>query len=103
MLKIKAQKEQSKPKESTHKEIMKFYLLLFTFIIEEETRKTKYLIKKSKSCVFKKINKTLVNLIKDKEESTYNKKKKNEKGEITIETQGILKNHKTLLCRPLCK
>ena len=81
-------KEQTKPKVSRRKEIVKFR----AEINEVEMKKTIAKINKTKSWFFEKINKIdklLARLIKKKMERTLTKKMKNGKGEVTTDTTEI--------------
>ena len=80
--------EQTKPKVSRRKEIIK----IRSEINEIETKKTIAKINKSKSWFFEKINKIdkpLARLIKQKRERTQINKIRNEKGEVTTDTAEI--------------
>ena len=80
--------EQTKPKVSRRKEIIK----IRAEINEIETKKTIANINKTKSCFFEKINKIdkpLARLIKKKREKTQIHKIRNEKGEVTTDTAEI--------------
>ena len=80
--------EQTKPKVSRRKEIIK----IRAEINEIETKKTIAKIKKTKSWFFERINKIdkpLARLIKKKRESTQINKIRNEKGESTTDTTEI--------------
>ena len=88
-------KEQTKPKFSRRKEIIK----IRAEINEIETKKTIAKINKSKSWFFEKvhkIDKPLARLIKKKRERTQISKIRNEKGEVTTDTteiQSILRDY----------
>ena len=94
-LKELEEKEQTKPKVSRRKEIIK----VRGEINEIETTKTIAKINKTKSWFFEKINKIdkpLARLIKKKREKTQINKIKNEKGEVTTDTaeiQSILRDY----------
>ena len=94
-LKQLEKEEQTKPKVSRRKEIIKIRVE----INEIETKKTIAKINKTKSWFFKKINKidkSLARLIKKKKERTQVNKIKNEKGEVTTDTaeiQSILRDY----------
>ena len=80
--------EQTKPKVSRRKEIIK----IRAEINEIETKKTIAKINESKSWFFEKINKIdqpLARLIKRKRERTQVNKMRNEKGEVTTDTAEI--------------
>ena len=80
--------EQTKPKVSRRKEIIK----IRAEINEIETKKTIPKINKTKSWLFEKINKIdkpLARLIKKKRERTQINKVRNEKGEVTTDTAEI--------------
>ena len=84
-LKQLEKKEQTKPKVSRRKEIIK----LRAEINERETKKTRAKINKTKSWFFEKINKidkSLPRLIKKKREKTQINRIRNEKGEVTTAT-----------------
>ena len=87
--------EQTKPKVSRRKEIIK----IRAEINEIETKKTIAKINKTKSWFFEKINKidkALPRLIKKKRERTQINKIRNEKGEVTTDTaeiQSILRDY----------
>ena len=89
------EKEQTKPKVSRRKEIIK----IRSEINEIETKKTIAKINKTKSWFFEKINtldKSLARLIKKKRERTQINKFRNEKGEVTTDTaeiQSILRDY----------
>ena len=87
-LKQLEKEEQTKPKVSRRKEIIK----LRAEINEIETKKTIAQINKTKSWFFEKINKIdkpLARLIKKKRERTQINKIRNEKGEVTTDTAEI--------------
>ena len=92
-LKELEKREQTKPKVSRRKEIIK----IRAEINEIETKKTIAKINKTKSWFFEKIDKILkplARLIKKKKERTQINKIRNEKGEVTTdsaEIQGILR------------
>ena len=94
-LKDLEKEEQTKPKVSRRKEIIK----IRAEINEIETKKTIAKINKTKSWFFEKINKTdkpLASLIKKKRERTQINKIRNEKGEVTKDTaeiQSILRDY----------
>ena len=94
-LKELEKEEQTKPKVSRRKEIIK----IRAEINEIETKKTIAKINKTKSWFFEKINKIdklLARLIKKKRERTQINKIRNEKGEVTIDTteiQSILRDY----------
>ena len=94
-LKAPEKEEQTKPKVSRRKEIIK----IRAEINEIETKKTIAKINKTKSWFFHKINKVdkpLARLIKEKRERTQINKIRNEKGEITTDTaeiQSILRDY----------
>ena len=94
-LKQLEKEEQSKPKVSRRKEVIK----IRAEINEIETKKTIAKINKIKSCFFEKINKIdkpLARLIKKKRERTQINKIKNEKGEVTTdntEIQSIIRDY----------
>ena len=82
------EKEQTKPKVSTRKEIIN----IRAEINEIEIKKTIAKINKTKSYFFEKINKIdkpLARLIKEKRERTQINKIRNEKGEVTTDTAEI--------------
>ena len=87
--------EQTKPKVSRRKEIIK----IRAEINEIETKKTRAKINKTKDWFFKKIKKIykhLARLIKKKRERTQINKIRNEKGEVTTDTteiQSILRDY----------
>ena len=84
-LKELEKEEQTKPKVSRRKEIIK----IRAEINEIETKKTITQINKTKSWFFAKINiieKPLARLIKKKREGTQINKIRNEKGEVTTDT-----------------
>ena len=89
------EKEQTKPKVSRRKEIIK----IRAEINEIETKKTIAKINEAKSWFFEKINKIdkpLARLIKKKGERTQINKIRNEKGEVTTDTaeiQSILRDY----------
>ena len=98
-LKELEKEEQTKPKVSRRKDIIK----VRAETNEIETKKTIVKINKTKSCFFEKINqigKPLARFIKKKREKTQINKIRNETGEITMdttETQNITKdNYKQL-------
>ena len=86
--------EQTKPKVSQRKEVIK----IRAEINEIEMKKTKSKINEAKTCFFKKINKIdkpLARLIKKKREKTQIDSIRNEKGEVTTdnaEIQRIMRN-----------
>ena len=87
-LKELEKEEQTKPKVSRRKEIIK----IRAEINEIETRKTVAKINKTKSWFFEKINKIdkpLARLINKKRERTQINKIRNEKGEVTTDTAEI--------------
>ena len=87
-LKVLEKDEQTKPKVSRRKEIIK----IGAEINEIETKKTIAKINKTKSWLFEKINKidkTLARLIKEKRERTQINKIRNEKVEVTTDTTEI--------------
>ena len=94
-LKELEKEEQTKPKVSRRKEIIK----IISEINEIETKRTIAKIKKTKSWFFEKINnidKPLARLIKKKRERTQVNTIRNEKGEITADTaeiQSILRDY----------
>ena len=94
-LKELEKEEQTKPKVSRRKEIIK----IRAEINETETQKTIAKINKTKSWCFEKINKIdkpLARLIKKKRERTQINKMRNEKGEVTTDTaeiQSILRDY----------
>ena len=94
-LKEQEKEEQTKPKVSRRKEIIK----IRSEINEIETNKTIAKVNKTKSCFFEKINKIdkpLARLIKKKRERTQINKIRHEKGEVTTDTaeiQSILRDY----------
>ena len=94
------EKEQTKPKVSRRKEIIK----IRAEINEIETKKTIAKINKTKSRFFEKrnkIDKPLARLIKKKRKRTQINKIRNEKGEVTTDTaeiQSILRDSYKQLC-----
>ena len=87
-LKELEKEEQTKPKVSRRKEIIK----IRAEIKEIETRKTTAKINKTKSWFFEKINiidKPLARRVKKKRERTQTNKIRNEKGEVTADTAEI--------------
>ena len=87
-LKALEKEEQTKPKVSRRKEIIK----IRTEINKIERKKTIPKINKTKSWFFEKINKidkSLTRLIKKKRERTQTNKIRNEKGEVTMDTAEI--------------
>ena len=94
-LKELEKEEQTKPKVSKRKEIIK----IRAQINEIETKKTRAKINKTKGWSFEKINKIdkpLARLIKKKRERTQINKIRNEKGEVTTDTaeiQSILRDY----------
>ena len=94
-LKELGKEEQTKPKVSRRKEIIK----IRAEINEIETKKTVAKINKSKSWFFEKMNKIdkpLARLIKKKRERTQINKIRNEKGAVTTDTaeiQNILRDY----------
>ena len=87
-LKELEKEEQTKPKVSRRKEIIK----IRAEISETETKKTIAKINKTKSWFLEKINKVdkpLARLIKKKRERTQINKIRNEKGEVTTDTSEI--------------
>ena len=94
-LKEPEKEEQTKPKVSRKKEIIK----IRAEINEIETKKTTAKLNKTKHWFFKKINKIdkpLARLIKKKGEKTQINKIRNEKGEVTTDTteiQSILRDY----------
>ena len=87
-LKQLEKEEQTKPKASRRKEIIK----IRSEINEIETKKTTAKINETKSWFFEKINKIdkpLARLIKKKRERTQINKIRNEKGEVTTDTTEI--------------
>ena len=94
-LKELEKEEQTKPKVSRRKEVIK----IRAEINEIETKKTIANINKTKSWFFEKINKIdkpLARLIKKKRERTEINKIRNEKGEVTTDTaeiQSILRDY----------
>ena len=103
-LKELEKEEQTKPKVSRRKEIIK----IRAEINEIETKKTIAMINKTKSWFFEKINKIdqpLARLIKKKRERTQINKIRNEKGEVitdTAEIQSILRdNYKQLYAKEM--
>ena len=100
-LKELEKEEQTKPKVSRRKEIIK----IRAEINEIETKKTVIKINKTKSLFFEKINKIdkpLVRLIKKKRERTKIIKIRNEKGEVTTDPRNT-KHPKRLLQATLCQ
>ena len=94
--------EQTTPKVSTRKEIIK----IRAEINEIETEKTVAKISKTKSWFLEKINKIdkpLARLIKKKREGTQINKIRNEKGKVTMDTAEITKHRKRLLQATLCQ
>ena len=82
------EKEQTKPKVSRRKEIIK----VRAEINEIKTKKTMVMINKTKSWFVEKINKIdkpLARLIKKKREKTQINRSRNEKGEVTTDTAEI--------------
>ena len=101
-LKEPEKEEQTKPKVSRRKEIIK----IIAEINEIETEKAIAKIIKTKSWFFQKINKIdkpLGRLIKKKRERTQINKIRNEKGEVTTDTTEIQKHPKRLLQAILCQ
>ena len=95
-LKELEKEEQTKPKVSRRKEIIK----IRAEINEKETKKIVVKINKTRSWFFekikKKIDKPLARLIKKKRERTQINKIRNEKGEVTMDTteiQSILRDY----------
>ena len=94
-LKQLEKEEQTKPKISRRKDIIK----ITAEISEIETKKTIAKINKTKSWFFEKVNKIdkpLARLIKKKRERTQINKIRNEKGEVTTDTteiQSILRDY----------
>ena len=87
-LKELEKEEQTKPKVSTRKEIIK----IRAKINEIESKKTIAKINKTKSWFFEqisKIDKLLARLIKKKRKRTQINKIRNEKGEVTMDTAEI--------------
>ena len=85
-LKQLEREEQTKPKVSRRKEIIKIRAEVKETEIKETTEK----INETKSWLFEKINKIdkpLARLIKQKRERTQINKVRNEKGEVTMDTQ----------------
>ena len=106
-LKQLEKEEQTKPKVSRRKEIIK----IRAERNEIDTKKIIAKINKTKSWFFEKINKTdqpLARLIKKKRERTQINKTRNEKGEVTMDTaeiQSILRDWDLVLkafCVPFC-
>ena len=93
------QKEVNKSKRSRQQEIIE----LRDEINQIETKRTIQRIK-TKSWFFEKINKIdkpLARLTRGHRESFQINKIRKEKGDITTETKGILKNHHILLQKPI--
>ena len=103
-LKKLEKEEQTKPKVSKRKKIIK----IRAEINEIETKKTIAKINKSKSWFFEKINKIdkpLARLIKKKTERTQINKIRNEKGDVTTDTteiQSIIRDYYKQ-CQYLCQ
>ena len=88
--------EQAKPKVSRRKEIIKVREEISKIEIQKTIEKTN----KTKSWFFEKVNKIdkpLARLTKKRRERTQINKIRNEKGEITIDTAEIQKNHTGIL------
>ena len=100
-LKELEKEEQTKPKVSRRKEIIK----IRAEINEIETKETIAKINKTKSWFFEKINKIdkpLARLIKKKREKTQINRNRNEKGEVTTDTaeiQRIMRDYHKQLCQ----
>ena len=87
-LKQSEKEEQKNPKASRRKEIIK----IRSEINEKEMKETIAKINKTKNCFFEKINKIdkpLARLIKKKREKTQINRIRNEKGEVTTDTEEI--------------
>ena len=96
-LKELEKEEQTKPKVSRRKEIIK----IRAEINEIETKKTIAKIKKTNSWFFEKIikiDKPLARLIKKKRERTQINKIRNEKKEVATEIQSMLRDYYKQLC-----
>jgi len=99
-LKALEQKEINKPMRSRRQEIIK----LRAEINQVKTKRTMQRINKSRSWFFEKINeidKPLARLTRRHRECTQIKKIRNEKGDITTESEEIKKNHEILLQKPI--
>jgi hypothetical protein len=99
-LKALEQKEANTPKRSRQQEIIK----LRAEINQGETNRGIQRINKIRSWFFKKINKIdkpLARLSRGHTASIQINKIRNEKGDITMETKKILKNHQILLQKPI--
>ena len=94
--------EQTKPKVSRRKEIIK----ITEEINKIENPKTIEEINKTKSWFFEKVNKIdkpLARLTKKRREKTQINQIRNEKGEITMDTTEIQKNHERILLTIVCQ
>jgi hypothetical protein len=99
-LKALEQKEANTPKRSRRHKIIK----LRAKINQVETKRTIQRINKTRSWFFEKINKIdkpLTRLTRGHRGSIQINKIRNEKGDITTETEEILKNHQILLQKPI--
>ena len=100
-LKELEKEEQTKPKVSRRKEIIK----IRAEINEIETKKTRAKIDKIKSWFFEKINKIgkpLARLIKKKREKTQINRIRNKRGEVTTDSRNT-KDHERLLQATICQ
>ena len=87
--------EQTKPKVTRRKEIIK----IKEEINKIEIQKTMEEINKTKSCFFEKVNKIdqpLATLTKKRREKAQISKIRNEKGEVTMDTTEIQRNHERI-------
>ena len=99
-LKALEQKEANRPKRSRRQEIIK----LMAEINQVETRRSIQRINQTRSWLFEKINKIskpLARLTGGHRDSIQINKIRNEKGDITTETEEIQKNHQILLQKPI--
>ena len=99
-MKSRSQKEANTPKKSRRQEIIKRR----AEINQVETKRTRQRINKSSSWFFERINKTdepLARLTREHRDSIQIYKIRNEKGDITTETEEIQKNHQILLQKPV--
>jgi hypothetical protein len=98
--KVRKQKEATTPKKNSLQEIIK----LRNEIYQLETERTLQRINKSRSWFFEEINqidKPLARLPRGHRDSILTNKIRNEKGDITIETEEIQKDHQILLEKPI--
>jgi superfamily II RNA helicase len=99
-LKALKQKETNSPKRSRQQEIIKFR----AEINQVETKRTIKRINQTRSWFFEKMNKIdkpLARLTRGHRDSNLINKIRNEKGDITTESEEIKKTHQILLQKPI--